>query len=80
MTLTDWTGTIGVTMLLLAFFLNLNNMIRKESYVYLILNVLGAGISCVASVLLSYWPFIVLEAVWTLVSLLGLFSFMRNKA
>ena len=79
MTITDWTGTIGVTMLLVAFFLNLNNTIRKESYLYLLLNVAGAGIACLASVMLSYWPFIILEGCWTLVSLVSLLKFIGSK-
>lgn len=72
MTATDWTGTVGVTMLLLAFFLNLRNLISKDSFTYLFMNLFGAGLACLASVLLNYWPFIILEASWTAVSAFGL--------
>jgi hypothetical protein len=60
MTTTDWTGTIGVTILLLAFLLNLMGKIHKDGWPYLSLNVLGAGTACLASAMLRYWPFIVL--------------------
>jgi len=79
MTQTDWIGFIGVALLLLAFFLNLKNVIQKESFVYLSLNVLGASLACLASVLLNYLPFIILEACWTLVSGIGLFYHLFKK-
>ena len=72
MTTIDWTGAIGVTILLLAFLLNLTGKIHKDGWPYLSLNVLGAGTACLASVMLRYWPFIVLEGCWTIVSLAGL--------
>lgn len=68
----DWTGFIGITLLLLAFFLNLINKIKTDSFTYLLLNFLGAGIACLASVLLNYLPFVILEGCWALVSAVGL--------
>lgn len=79
MTETDWIGIIGVSILLVAFFLNLTNKIKKDSLVYLFLNFIGAGFACYASVLLHYLPFIILEAAWTLVSLVGLFMYFSKK-
>ena len=76
---TDWIGFIGVTILLIAFFLNLNNTVKKEGLIYLFLNFIGAGIACFASVLLDYLPFIILEGSWTLVSAIGLFNYFRKK-
>ena len=72
MTITDWTGAAGVTILLVAFLFNLVGRISKDSAVYLLMNVAGAGLACLASVMLRYWPFIILEGCWTLVSVLGL--------
>jgi hypothetical protein len=80
MTITDWTGAIGVTLLLVAFFLNLTGKIAKESFAYLFLNVIGAGIACLASVMLRYLPFIILEGCWTLVSAVGLVAALRKRA
>lgn len=78
MTLTDWIGSVGVAMLLVAFFLNLYNRILKESYAYLLLNVLGAAMACAASIMLNYLPFVILEGCWTLVSMVSLIRFMMN--
>jgi hypothetical protein len=79
MNTTDWIGFIGVTILLIAYFLNLTNKIKKDSTSYLLLNVIGAGIACFASILLNYLPFIILEACWTLVSAFGLISVWIKK-
>ena len=79
MTITDWTGSIGVTILLVAFLLNLLGKIKKESFSYLFLNTIGAGTACIASVMLHYLPFIILEGCWTLVSVIGLLALLKNK-
>lgn len=55
MTYIDWIGFIGVTLLLLAFFLNLRDKIKNDSFTYLMLNFMGAGIVCLASVLLNIY-------------------------
>jgi len=60
-------GTVGVTLLLAAFFLHLFGFISQGR-----LNIIGAGLSCYASVLIRYWPFVALEGCWVLVSVLGL--------
>ncbi|MEO8149338.1 MAG: hypothetical protein ABI723_16960 [Bacteroidia bacterium] len=81
MTTTDIIGFIGVTILLLAFFLQLIDKISKEHYPYIVMNLFGAGLSCFASVLLNYWPFIILEGTWSLVSLWAFLklSFSKNS-
>ena len=75
----DWIGAIGVTILLIAFFLNLKGMLDKNGWLYLTMNVIGAGMACLASVLLQYWPFIILEACWTIVSVIGLIQYILNR-
>ncbi len=76
----DWTGFIGVTLLLLAFFLNLLGKIKTDSLTYLLLNFLGAGIACLASILLNYMPFVILEGCWAFVSAVGLVKLAtKNK-
>lgn len=80
MTTTDWIGFLGVTILLIAYFLNLKNILQKDDFTYLLLNVLGASIACAASILLNYWPFIILEACWTLVSITGLLQYFTKNS
>lgn len=78
MTVTDWIGALGVSFLLVAFFLNLVGRLGKDGFPYLFLNVTGAGLACLASILLRYWPFIILEGCWTLVSLAHLLRPRRS--
>ena len=79
MTATDSIGFIGVTILLIAYFLNLTDKIGKDNVVYLQMNFFGAGLACLASVLMNYWPFIILEGSWTLVSAFGILNYIKNK-
>ena len=79
MTQTDWTGSIGVTILLIAYLLNLRDLIRKDGAVYLLLNFIGAVLACIASILLKYFPFIILEGCWGLVSAIGLLNYFYQQ-
>ncbi len=80
-TTSDAVGFGGVAILLAAYLLNLAGKLDREGSWYIGLNVLGAGMSCLASVLIHYVPFIILEAAWMAVSLFALVSkFMRRKA
>ena len=76
---TDWIGSIGVAILLMAFLLNLLNRLSKDGFVYIIMNVIGAGLACYASLLLNYMPFIILEGCWTLVSVFSLLKLLNSK-
>ena len=79
MNVVDWIGFFGVTILLIAFFLNLIDKIQQNSLIYLSMNFVGACIACLASVLLKYAPFIILEGAWTLVSAFGLIKYFFKK-
>jgi hypothetical protein len=79
MKISDWVGIIGVTILLLAFFLNLANRLNKDSYTYVLMNIAGAGIACVASMMIRYTPFVVLEGCWTLASIFALIRLFRSR-
>jgi len=74
---TDWIGFIGVFQILLAYILNISGILEKNSLIFLLLNLIGAGMACYASILLNYIPFIVLEGVWTLVSIIALIKFIK---
>lgn len=61
-------GSIGVALLLLAFFLQQVGVLSGASRLYLLLNLVGAGLACLASVVLPFVPFVILEGTWALVS------------
>ncbi len=77
MSLSDWIGTIGVTLLLIAFALNITKKISPDTTTYLLLNIFGAGLAGVSSYMIQFWPFVVLESVWVIASLIPLFK--KNK-
>jgi hypothetical protein len=57
----DVIASIGVIILLIAFFLNLNKKISPESKAYILMNLIGAGICCYASWMVKFYPFVILE-------------------
>ena len=71
MTYNDWMGAIGVGLVLLAYFLNTIKMIPVNGKFFFVLNVVGGALSCYAAVLINFIPFVVLEAIWTVVSVYG---------
>lgn len=78
MTQTDIIGFIGVAILLIAYFLNLNNKIGRDSLVYLQMNCVGAGLACLVSILMNYLPFIILEGSWAIVSAIEIFKYFKR--
>lgn len=62
-------GSVGVAILLGAFFANLVGWLTTDQKLYLILNALGAAIAAYASWGIGFMPFVVLEATWCVVAL-----------
>lgn len=79
MNFNDWIGSIGVAILLIAFVLILLNKISKSGVVYLLMNFIGSGLAGIASYLIHYTPFIILELAWMLASLLGIWQHYKRK-
>lgn len=79
MNIIDITGAAGVFLILLAYFLLITKRLHKESMIYLLMNTIGAGLACTASILLNYWPFIILEGAWTGVSVYGIYELNRGR-
>ena len=71
-------GTIGVSILLIAFGLNLIKKLSATSVSYLTMNILGALLAGISSYLIEFWPFVVLEGVWTIASLVMLINVLRK--
>ena len=78
MSYTDIISTIGVSLILLAFFLNTFKYVSDNSNLYFILNIVGGALACYGSVLLNSLPFIILEGTWSLVALIGLIKSLKQ--
>jgi len=75
----DWIGFVGVFQILLAYVLHIFGKLEKKDLTFILLNLVGAGLACLASILMQYMPFIILEGVWALVSLTALIKYRRAK-
>ena len=73
-------GTIGVSLLLIGFFLNLFGLMKRSTLKYVLLNLFGGGLACTASILIEFFPFVILEGTWTLVALVGLGRLLRARS
>ena len=76
----DILASVGVIILLIAFLLNLYNRLPQGSKTYGFLNLVGATICCLSSWMISFYPFVVLEAAWATVALLSLFNVPRGTS
>ncbi|HKQ95131.1 MAG TPA: hypothetical protein VJS40_05955 [Aestuariivirgaceae bacterium] len=76
MTFAEAIGFFGVSLLLAAFFLNLWKLMQPGNYPYILLNLFGATLSCLASYLVDFMPFVLLEGVWALVALTALLKLL----
>ena len=79
MNTTDWIGFAGVFLILLAYVLNVAGKTDRDQPAFIMLNLIGAALACLASVLLNYIPFIILEGAWAGVSLLALFRLIGKR-
>ena len=75
----DWIGFAGVFQILLAYVLNVIGKVGKNDLAFILLNLIGAGMACYASVLMNYIPFIVLEGIWAGVSLISLIKYFQRN-
>lgn len=64
MSVSEIIGSIGVALLLIAFSMNSFGVLTSDSHTYQAMNAVGAAISCYASYLIGFAPFVVLEAIW----------------
>ena len=66
-------GSAGVAILLIAFWLNLVGKLNRSSLLYQVLNAVGAALSCYASWMIGFLPFVILEATWCIVAIIAIF-------
>jgi len=67
-------GIIGMVLLLTGFALNIFKIKRENTFTYIVLNILGGGLSIFYAVALDAVPFIILETIWTIFAIYKLFA------
>lgn len=74
----DIIASIGVTILLVAFFLNIVGKMPAKSRAYTLMNFIGAAMCGFSSYLIKFYPFVILESIWATVALVTLFKVPRG--
>ena len=80
MKVSDIIASIGVIILLVAFLLNLYKKLSAGSRLYSLLNFAGAAICAFSSYMIRFYPFIMLESIWSLVALVSLIKVSRGTS
>jgi len=75
----DIIGIVGVALILIAYFLGTEKLIKNDGKLYYVMNIIGAGLACYASFLIDYMPFVILEGTWVMVSIYGLMRAMKIR-
>jgi hypothetical protein len=79
MSTSDLLASAGVSLLLIAFYLNLKKLISTDSKWYSTLNLSGAALCGYSSYLVQFYPFVFLNAVWAIAALISLFKHVSRE-
>lgn len=72
-------SALGVSLILLGFLGSSFNKISQTSLAYWLLNLAGGVLATIGAAMMGSVPFVVLEAVWTVASLVGLWKYLNPK-
>ncbi len=71
-------SSLGVSLILLGFLGSSFKFLAQQSLSYWLLNLVGGILATIGAALIGSVPFVVLEAVWTVASAVGLVKLLRN--
>lgn len=69
-------ASIGVAFMLTAYLLNLADILHRDNPLFTFMNAVGGCLSAYASYRIQFWPFVVLEGTWGIVSMWAMFLFL----
>ena len=72
-------SALGVSLILLAFLGSSFKKIAQDSLAYWLLNLGGGVLATIGAALMQSVPFVVLESVWTVASVVGLVKFFAKQ-
>jgi len=71
-------SVVGALAILAAYTANQFRWIGPSNLLYTLLNLVGAGVLSAVAIVERQWGFLLLEGVWTLVSLFALIKLLSN--
>ncbi len=69
----------GAILILVGFILAQFKVLSPQALVYLLVNLLGAAALAATAYMEEQWGFVMLEAVWTIVSAWGTIDWLRRR-
>jgi len=75
----DVIGTLGVTLILLCYFLLQIGHMSSKQLSYSILNMTGAGLILFSLYFEFNFSAVLIESFWVLISLIGIFRYLKTK-
>jgi hypothetical protein len=72
-------GVFGLLMILMAFAFNLFHFLSQRSIPYNLLNILGSAMLAYYAIILSSIPFLILQIVWGLLSIIKLIHVLNSR-
>ena len=73
-------SALGVSLILIGFLGSSFKIIAQQSLAYWLLNLVGGALASIGAVLLASVPFVVLDSVWTVASVIGLAKHLKCNA
>ncbi|GAB4335107.1 MAG: hypothetical protein OHK0038_12600 [Flammeovirgaceae bacterium] len=74
----DWISGGGVTLILLAYLADSLGYVQKNNTSYWLINLVGSLLAAIGAWLIHSIPFVILESVWAITSLYGLYKNLKN--
>lgn len=74
----DIIGSIGVMLMLVVFILNIADKLSNDSPFYISMNLIGSTLACIASIMIGYIPFVLLEGTWAIISSWALYVYFTR--
>lgn len=71
-------GSIGTTLMLAAFLLNILDRLDNNNILYISMNFVGGALACIASWMINYVPFVILEGTWSIISGWAVYDYFKK--
>lgn len=71
-------ASIGTALMLAAYLLNLYDKLDNNNILYIVMNFVGGALACIASIMIEFIPFIILEGTWSIMSGIAVYKYFKN--